>query len=106
MELYSNGHIIMFPKYSQMLYNCCLPNAFYLKLGHNRKTFFIEIERAAGKKLVEHGIEPTMVTPTSHVKARCTPLLIIMHRLWKALKRVQERRQREMVGKRMILVLI
>jgi len=41
--------------------------------------------------------------------ARREQLLIIIHRLWKVLKRVEERewrRERWMVGKRMILVLM
>jgi hypothetical protein len=47
--------------------------------------------------------------PASRVKARCEQLLIIIHPLWKVLKRVEERvkrRERRMVGKRMILVLM
>jgi len=43
------------------------------------------------------------------VKASPEQLLIIIHRLWKVLKMVEERekrRERRMVGKRMILVLM
>jgi len=38
--------------------------------------------------------------------ARCVQLIIIIHRLWKVLKRVEERWERRMVGNRMILVLM
>jgi len=106
MELYINGHIIMFPWHSQIVYTCWLPNAFELKLGHNRNIFLVEIERATGQKIVEHRIKPTKVIPTSCVKSRCAQLLMIMHRHWKVLKRAEERRQRGMVGNRMILVLM
>jgi hypothetical protein len=44
--------------------------------------------------------------PASHIKARCAQLLIIIHRLWKVLTRVEERRERRMVGKGMRLVLM
>jgi hypothetical protein len=38
------------------------------------------------------------------IKARCAELLIIIHRHCKVLKRVEERRERRMVGQRIILV--
>jgi len=47
-----------------------------------------------------------MVIPACGVKARCAQLLIITHRLWKVLKMVEERRERRMVGKRIILVIM
>jgi hypothetical protein len=62
-----------------------------------------------GKEIAEHIIRPTKVILASRVKARCEQLLIIIHRLWKVLKRVEERekrREKRMVGKRMILVLM
>jgi hypothetical protein len=46
------------------------------------------------------------VIPASRVQAWCTQLVIITHRLWKTLKRVAERRQRRMVGKIVIYVLM
>jgi len=86
--------------------NCCHSNAFKLKVGQDLKIFFGEMRRATGKEIAEHVMRPVKVIPTSHVKARCVQQLIIMHRLWKVLKRVEERRGRRTVGKRMILVLM
>jgi len=80
-----------------------------LNLGHNVKIFVAEMMRATGKEIAEHIIRPTKVIRTSRVKARCEQLLIIIHRLWKVLKRVEDRekrRERRMVGMRMILVLM
>jgi len=56
--------------------------------------------------VAEHVIRPAKVIPPSHVKARYAQLLIIKHRHSKVLKKVEERRERKMVGKRMILVLM
>ena len=65
------------------------------------------MKRATGKDIAEHVIGPVKVIPASHVNARCAQFLIIIHRLWKVQKRVvEERRERRMVGKRMILVLM
>jgi len=50
--------------------------------------------RATGKEIAEHVIRPTKVLPSSRIKARCKQLLIIIHRLWKVLKRVEEREER------------
>jgi len=49
---------------------------------------------------------PAKVFPASGGKARCAQLLIIMHRLLMVLKRVEERREKRMVLKRLILVLM
>jgi hypothetical protein len=106
MGLYTNGQMITDPIYGQISYNCCLSNAFKLKLGHDPKIFLVEMKRATGKEIAEHVIRPAKVIPASRVKARCAQLLIIIHRLWKVLTRVEERRERRMVGKRMILVLM
>jgi hypothetical protein len=62
------------------------------------KISVVKIRRATGKEINKHIIRPTKVIPTSHVKAGCTQLPIIIHRLWKVLKRVQERRERRIVG--------
>jgi hypothetical protein len=73
------------------------------------KIYLVEMFRAAGKEIPEHGIRPTKVISTSHVKARHEQLQIIIHRLCKVQKRVEEsekRRERRMVSKRMILVLM
>jgi hypothetical protein len=56
-------------------------------------------------EIAEHVIQPAKVIPSSHVKARCVQLLVIIHRLSKVLEMVDERRNRRMLGKRMILVL-
>jgi len=44
--------------------------------------------------------------PANRVKSGCAQLLIIIHRLWKVLQRVEERRERRIVGKRMMVVLM
>ena len=59
-----------------------------------------------GKKIAKHVIRPAKVIPTNHVKSRYVQLPIIIHKVWKVLKRVEETRQRRMVGKRIILVLM
>jgi len=109
MGIYKQGEMSNDPIYGQILYNCCLSNAFQLKLGHNVKIFVVEMMRATGKEIAEHVIRPTKVIRTSRVKARREQLPIILHRLWKVLKWVEERekrRERRMVGTRMILVLM
>jgi len=109
MGLYTHGQVINDPIHGQISYNCCLSNAFKSKIGHNVKIFLVEMMRATGKEIAEHVSMLTKVIPTSRVKARREQLLIIIHRLWKILKRVEKmekRRERRMVGKRMILVLM
>jgi len=109
MGIYKHGQMINDPIYGQILYNYCLSNAFKLKLGHNVKLFVVGMMRATGKEIAEHVIRLTKVIRASHVKARREQLLIIIHRHWKVLKRVEERekrRERRMVGTRMILVLM
>jgi len=39
--LYIHGQMINDPIYGQILYNCCLSNAFKLKLGHNMRIFLV-----------------------------------------------------------------
>jgi len=106
MGLYTNEEMITDPIYGQISYNWCLSNAFKLKLGHHPKIFLVEMKRATWKEIAEHIIRPAKVIPASHGKARGAQLLIIIHRHWKVLKRVEERRETRMVGKRMILVLM
>jgi len=109
MGIYKHGQMINDTIYGQISYNCCLSNAFKLKLGQNVKIFVVEMMRATGKEIAEHIIRPTRVIRTGRVKARRGQLLIIIHRLWKVLRRVEERekrRERRMVGTRMILVLM
>jgi len=106
LGLYIHGQIMNDPIYGQISYNCCLANAFKLKLRHNPEIFLVEIKRATGKEIEEDVIGTAKVIPASCVKVRCAQLLNIMHRPWKVLKRVEEKRGWRMVGKRMILVLM
>jgi len=109
MIIYKHGQMINDPIYGQISYNCCVSNAFKLKLGHNVKILVVEMMRVTGKEIAEHVIRLTKVIRASCVKARHEQLLIIIHRLWKVLMRVEEkekRRERRMVGTRMILVLM
>jgi len=96
----------MDPISGQILYNCCLSEAFKLKLGHNPKMFLVETNRATQKDIAGHVISLTNVIPASCVQARCAQLLTMIRRLWKVLKRVEEWRERRMLGKRMILVIM
>jgi len=73
------------------------------------KIFVVEMMRATGKKIAKHVIRLTKVICICRVKARREQLLISIHKHWKVLKRVEERekrRERRMVGTRMILVLM
>jgi hypothetical protein len=70
-----------------------------MKHGHNPKIFLVEITRATEKEISEFVIKPTKVIPGSCVNIRCTQLLIIIQSRWMVLKRVEERRERRMVGK-------
>jgi hypothetical protein len=98
--------MIMDPIYGQISYNGCLSKALKLKLGHNPTIFVVAIMSGTGKEIAQCIIRLTKVIPASHVKARCAQLLISIHKLWKVLKMVEERRESRMVGKRMILVLM
>jgi len=91
--------MIMDPIYGQISYNCCLPNAFMLKLGHNPKIFLVKPTWATEQQIAQHIIRPATIITASHIKTMCAPLLIIRHRVWKVLKMVEERRERRMVGK-------
>jgi len=104
--LYTNRKMIIDPIYGHILNNCCLSNAFRLKLGHNAKIFSVKMNRATGNDIAEHMIRTGMVIPASCVMAWCAQLLLIIHRLRKDLKWVEERRERRIVGKRMIHWLI
>jgi hypothetical protein len=57
-------------------------------------------------EITNYIIRPTKFIPASRAKVRFEQLLSIIHKLWNVLKRVEERRERRMVGKRMILVLM
>jgi hypothetical protein len=102
----TNRQMTMDPIYGQILFNCCHSNAVKMKLGHHAKIFLVEINRATDMEIAEHIIGPPKVIATNRVKARCTQLPTIIYRLWKVLNMVERRRERRMVGKRMILVLM
>jgi hypothetical protein len=74
--------MILGPMYGHISYSCCLSNAFKLKHRHY----------------------PATIIPASWVEASCVQLLIIIHRIWKVLKVVEDRMERKMVGKTMILI--
>jgi len=61
MGIYKHRRMISDPIYGQISYNCCLSNAFKLKLGHSVKIFVLEMKRATGKKTTEHVIRTTKV---------------------------------------------
>ena len=63
MGIYKHGEMINNPIYGQILYNCCLSNAFKLKLGHNVKIFVVDMMRVTVKEIAEHIIRPTKVIP-------------------------------------------
>jgi hypothetical protein len=107
LRLLTQWQIIDDLMYGQILFNCCLSNAFKLTLGHNVNIFLVEMTRVTGKEIAEQVTRLTMVIPASHVEARSDQLLIMIYRLWKVLKRVEDkakRRERWMVGNRIILV--
>ena len=63
MGIYKHGQMINDSIYGQISYNCCLSNAFKLKLGHNVKIFVVKMMRATGKETAEHVLRPTNVIP-------------------------------------------
>ena len=63
MGIYKHREMINDPIYRQISYNCCLSNAFKLKVGHNVKIFVVEIMRETGKETAEHIIRPTKIIP-------------------------------------------
>jgi len=80
MGIYKPGQMTNDPIYGQISYNCCLSNAFKLKLGNNVKIFVVEMMTATGKEIAEQVIWPTKVIRPSHVQARREQLLIMIHR--------------------------
>jgi hypothetical protein len=48
MGIYTHRQMINDPIYGQISYNCCLSNAFKLKLGHNEMIFVLEMMRRPG----------------------------------------------------------
>jgi len=76
MGIYKHGQMIKDQIYGQISYNCCLSNAFKLKLGHNVKICVVQMMRATGKEIAEHVIRPTKVIRASRVMTRREQLLI------------------------------
>jgi len=77
------------PIYGQILYNCCLSNAFKLKLGHNEMIFGLEMMKKPGVGDCQAHNWNEKGNSTSRVQATREQLLIIIHRLSKVLKRVK-----------------
>jgi hypothetical protein len=61
--IYKHYQIINDPTYGEVSYNCCLSNAFKLKLGHEGMIFVVGMMRATGKETAEHVIRPTNDIP-------------------------------------------
>jgi len=51
------------PIQGQISYNCCVSNAFKLKLGHKVKILLVKMIGATGEWIAEHVIRPTKVIP-------------------------------------------
>jgi len=68
MGIYKHGQMINDRIYGQISYNCCLSNAFILKLGHDVKIFVVEMMRATGKETAEQVIRPTTVIPIAMLR--------------------------------------
>jgi len=64
------------------------------------------MRRATAREIADRVIKSVKVLLASRIQVRCAPIIIIIHRLLNVLKRVEERRERRMVGKRMILELL
>jgi hypothetical protein len=74
MGLSTHRHNIIDLIYGQISFNCCLSNAFKLKLGYNLKIFLVTIKRAAEKDIAKHVIRLAKVIHTRHVQPRCAQL--------------------------------
>jgi len=61
MGIYKQRQMINNLIYGQISYNCCLSNAFKLKLEYNVKIFVAEMMRATGKETAKYVIRPTKV---------------------------------------------
>jgi len=68
LGIYKHGQMINDPIYDQILYNCCLWNAFKLKLQYNVMIFLVEMMRATGKEIAEHVFMLTKVIPLAVFK--------------------------------------
>jgi hypothetical protein len=64
------------------------------------------MKRDPGKEIARHLIRLGKVIPVCSVKVRCVQLLMIIQRLWKVPTRGAKRRERRMVGKRIIHILM
>jgi len=94
MGFCTHRRMIHDPMFGQISNHCCLSNAFKLELEYNSKIVLVEMKRATGKEIAKHVIRQTTVIPASCVEARCAKLLIIEHRLWQVLKRLEGRNER------------
>jgi len=66
----------------------------------------LEMMCVPGMEIAKHIFKAVKVFSASCVKASWLLVLISIHRLLKLLKRVEERREKMIVGKRMILVMM
>jgi len=98
--------MIMDSIHGQISYNSCHSKAVKLKLGNNLRIVVVKIKQAPGKEIANIFIRLAKVIPASSLQARCAQQLIMIYRRWKVLMRVEERRERSMVAKTMILVLM
>jgi len=77
-----------------------------LELGQNPKTRSVGMSRVTAKEITEHEIRPTKEIPITHHTARCARLLIIIYSLRNVLKKVQAKREKRIMDRRMIFVLM
>ena len=57
MGLYTHRQTIIGPIYGQIVYDCCLTNAFKFQLEQNLKIFLVKMKRATGKEIAEHVLD-------------------------------------------------
>jgi len=101
-----DGQLINNLIYHKVLCNCCLSNNFMLKLGLNLKILLTEMSEDMEKKNAEYIVRLAKEIPASFVLARYAQLLSIILRLWKIPKRMNKWRERRIVGKNWVVVLM
>jgi hypothetical protein len=106
MGLYAPGQIMNDPLYGQILYNSSRSNVFKLKLGHDVKLFFLDMDEATGKDIAEHVMRPAKVIPTSHITVSCAPLLISIISLRRYPMKLKEWWMRLQVGTGLIVLIM
>lgn len=77
-----------------------------LKLGLNLKILLTEMSEDMEKKNAEYIVRLAKEIPASFVLARYAQLLSIILRLWKIPKRMNKWRERRIVGKNWVVVLM